>query len=150
MNTDTLFSTGNNFWCTPKDFFDKLDAEFHFTLDPCCSEKSAKCAKFFTPKEGGLTQDWSGETAFVNPPYGREISMWVRKAQREGQKPNTTVVVLIPARTDTSYWHDYIFPFAKDIRYIRGRLHFTDEDGRPAPAGAPFPSAVIVFSSREA
>ena len=148
MNTDTMFSSKNQFWCTPQAFFDKLDAEFHFTLDPCASAKCAKCAKFYTPEDNGLIQSWAGETVFVNPPYGREISEWVLKAWHESRIAGSTVVMLIPARTDTSYWHDFIFPYAAEIRYIRGRLKFTDEDGTPASAGAPFPSAVVVFGSK--
>lgn len=148
MNTDTMFSSKNQFWCTPQAFFDKLDAEFHFTLDPCATAKSAKCAKFYTPEDNGLIQSWAGEQVFVNPPYGKEIKAWVRKSAVESYDGRATAVMLIPARTDTSYWHDFIFPYATDIRYIRGRLKFTDEDGIPASAGAPFPSAVVVFGGQ--
>jgi len=123
MNKKLMFSSENNFWCTPRDFFNKLNQEFNFTLDPCCTEKSALCNKFYTPKEDGLIQDWEGETVFVNPPYGREINKWVKKAYEESKKPNTKVVMLIPSRTDTRYFHDYIYNKAK-IRFIKGRLKF--------------------------
>lgn len=135
-----MFSSKSNEWDTPQDFYDKLNKEFGFNLDPCSTHDNAKCEKHFTQEEDGLLQDWRGHTVFMNPPYGRDISRWVQKAYEESKKPNTTVVCLIPARTDTSYWHDYIFGKAKDIRFIRGRLKF----GKSKNA-APFPSAVIVF-----
>ena len=142
---DALFSSKDMCWCTPKDFFDRLNAEFHFNLDPCCTHKSAKCEKHYTKWDNGLVQNWGGHIVFCNPPYGRQIGEWVRKAYQESLKPETVVVMLIPARTDTSYYHDYIFHNkADEIWFIRGRLHFEDEDGnRKDPA--PFPSAVIVY-----
>ena len=144
-----LLSSKNMCWCTPADFFSQLDAEFHFTLDPAATEKSAKCSRFFTPEDDGLRQDWGGQTVFCNPPYGRHIVEWVAKAYHESQKPNTTVVMLIPARTDTSYFHQYILHGnADEIRFVKGRLKFTDEDGNASDA-APFPSAVIVWRSKE-
>lgn len=147
--TDVLFSSDKMTWCTPQKFFDKLNEEFHFTLDPASTDKSAKCKKHFTPKEDGLAQSWEGYTVFCNPPYGREIGKWVKKTYTESLKPNTTVVMLIPARTDTQYFHDYILHGkAKEIRFLKGRLKFTDEDGREKDA-APFPSAVIIWSNME-
>jgi phage N-6-adenine-methyltransferase len=146
-----MFSNVNNAWCTPQDFFDKLNSEFNFSLDPCATEKSAKCAKFFTAIEDGLTKDWGGYSVFVNPPYGRQIGKWVKKCYEEGQKPNTTVVMLIPSRTDTRYFHDYIYGKA-EIRFIKGRLTFWDLDGEKYMAKdfksmtpAPFPSMVVIF-----
>lgn len=142
MNYDLMFSSNSNEWETPQDFYNMLNKEFDFDLDPCCTEQNKKCEKHFTIFENGLAQDWSGHTIFMNPPYGREIGVWVKKAYEESRKPNTTVVCLIPARTDTNYWHDYIFGKAKDIRFIRGRLKFGC-----CKNAAPFPSAVIVFSN---
>lgn len=133
-------SSNTNEWATPRLFFQQLDTEFHFTLDPCATPENAKCKKFYTIDTDGLTQDWGGQIVFCNPPYGKEIAKWVRKCAEESQKPNTTVVMLIPARTDTSYFHDYIYHRAREIRFIRGRLHFND-----AKQGAPFPSMVVVF-----
>lgn len=135
-----MFSSKTDEWETPQDFFDALDAEFHFTLDPCATPENAKCKKYFTRADDGLKQDWQGEVVFCNPPYGRAIKDWVKKCYEESQKPNTTVVMLIPARTDTSYFHDYIYKKAREIRFIRGRLKF----GR-AKHPAPFPSMVVVF-----
>ena len=126
-------------WRTPKDLFNALNADFHFTLDPCSTHENALCEKHFTKVEDGLIQDWSGETVFMNPPYGSETSKWIKKAYEESLK-NATVVCLIPARVDTSYWHDYIFPYAANIRFIRGRLHFSESK---SPAG--FPSALVLF-----
>lgn len=140
MNKDLMFSSKSNEWDTPQDFYDKLNKEFGFSLDPCSTHSNAKCEKHFTQEEDGLLQDWGGHIVFMNPPYGRDISRWVQKAYEESKKPDTTVVCLIPARTDTSYWHDYIFGKAADIRFIRGRLKFGNSKN-----AAPFPSAVIVF-----
>ena len=140
MNTAAMFSSTTNEWETPQDFFDKLNEEFHFTLDPCATHENAKCKKYYTVKEDGLKQDWQGETVFCNPPYGRAIKDWVRKCYEESRKPNTTVVMLIPARTDTTYFHEYIYKKAKEIRFVRGRLKFGNSKN-----GAPFPSMVVVF-----
>lgn len=149
MNRKLMFSSKNNAWCTPRDFFEELDREFNFTLDPCCTEKSALCKKYYTADDNGLIQDWGGERVFVNPPYGREISKWVKKCYEESLKPNTIVVMLIPSRTDTSYFHDYILKKA-EVRFLRGRLKFIDldyegseKDRKLSPA--PFPSCIVVF-----
>ena len=146
MNT-ALLSSKNMSWCTPLEFFKELDREFGFTLDPAATAKSAKCDRYFTPDDDGLKQDWGGDCVFCNPPYGRAIHEWVRKGYEESRKPGTTVVMLIPARTDTAYFHEFIFHGkADEVRFIRGRLKFTDEDGNSKDA-APFPSAVIVWRS---
>ena len=144
MNNALLSSKDMN-WCTPLAFFEALDREFHFDLDPAATEKSAKCQKYFTPDDDGLIQSWGGHRVFCNPPYGRQIGEWVRKAYNEAQKPGTLVAMLIPARTDTSYWNHYIFNGkADEVRFIRGRLKFTDEDGKAKDA-APFPSALVIW-----
>ena len=136
---DVHYSSKTNEWSTPQDFFDELDKEFNFTLDPCATSENAKCNKYFTVEDDGLKQDWSNDVVFMNPPYGREIKYWVQKAYEESLK-GATVVCLIPARTDTTYWHDYIFGKADDIRFIKGRLKF---GGSKNPA--PFPSAIIIY-----
>lgn len=145
-----LLSSKNMSWCTPPELFTALDQEFHFDLDPAATDKSAKCAKYYTPADDGLSKDWGGCRVFCNPPYGRHIQEWVRKGYEESQKPGTLVVMLIPARTDTSYFHDYIFGGkADEVRFLRGRIKFTDEEGNTKDA-APFPSAVIVWRSPDA
>ena len=136
---DVHYSSKTNEWSTPQEFFDELDKEFNFTLDPCATSENAKCTKYFTVEDDGLKQDWSNDVVFMNPPYGREIKYWVQKAYEESLK-GATVVCLIPARTDTAYWHDYIFGKADDIRFLRGRLKF---GGSKNPA--PFPSAIIIY-----
>lgn len=142
----SLVSSKNMNWCTPQDFFDKLDTEFHFTLDAAATEQTTKCAKFFTPETDGLAQSWDyGGAVFCNPPYGREIAKWVRKAYEESKKINHPIVLLVPARTDTAYFHDYIYGKA-EIRFVRGRLKFTDENGKDY-ASAPFPSMVVIYNS---
>lgn len=133
------FSSKTDNWATPQDFFDKLNEEFHFTLDPCADEVNHKCDQFFTREQDGLSQDWGGNVVFCNPPYGKEIADWVQYSYEQSKKPNTTVVMLIPARTDTRYFHDYIYGKA-EIRFIRGRLKFGD-----ATSAAPFPSMVVVY-----
>jgi site-specific DNA-methyltransferase (adenine-specific) len=135
-----MFSSATDMWATPQSFFDELNNEFHFTLDPCATKANAKCNKFYTIDEDGLQQDWKGEVVFCNPPYGKMISSWVRKCSQESKKPNTTIVALLPARTDTRYFHDYIYGKAKEIRFIKGRLKFGDSKN-----SAPFPSMVVVF-----
>ena len=137
--TSGVFSSTTDLWATPQDFFDELNEEFEFTLDPCATPDNAKCAKFFTKEQDGLKQDWTGERVFCNPPYGRAIGAWVKKCHDEAQN-GTLVVMLIPARTDTSYFHDYIYHKA-EIRFIRGRLKFGG-----ASQGAQFPSMVVIYS----
>ena len=137
--TEGLFSSKSNEWATPAQTFNQLDEEFHFNLDLCSTHENAKCERHFTIKEDGLKQDWGGARVFCNPPYGREIGKWVKKCYYES-KNCEVVVMLIPARTDTAYFHDYIYHKAKEIRFIRGRLHFND-----SKQGAPFPSMVVVF-----
>ena len=140
MINAALFSSSTDEWATPQWLFDKLNDEFHFTLDPCALPTNAKYAKFYSPEDDGLKQDWAGEIVFCNPPYGKAIANWVRKCSEESKKPNTTIVMLIPARTDTRYFHDYIYRKAKEIRFIKGRLRFGG-----AKAGAPFPSMIVIF-----
>lgn len=140
MITRGLFTSNTDEWATPQSFFDELNKEFRFTLDPCSTDYNAKCELHYTIDNDGLTQNWGGHRVFCNPPYGRKIKDWVKKCYLESRKPNTLVVLLIPARTDTSYFHDYIYKKAREIRFIRGRLHFNE-----SKQGAPFPSMVVIF-----
>lgn len=136
-NLSVHFRSKTCLWATPWDFFQKLDAEFGFTLDVCALPENAKCKRYFTPKVDGLKQDWRG-VCWMNPPYGREIGKWVAKAL-ESARNGSTVVCLLPARTDTAWWHNYVMQ-ASEIRFVKGRLRFVG-----AESSAPFPSAVVVF-----
>lgn len=133
-----LLSSNTDEWSTPQAFFDDLNAEFHFTLDPCSTDENAKCAKHYTKADDGLAQGWEGETVYCNPPYGRQIGRWVEKCAKHAGGGGTAVM-LIPARTDTKWFHDFINGKA-EVRFIRGRLKFGD-----ATNSAPFPSMVVVF-----
>ncbi len=140
-NLKTLLSSKDMTWETPQDFFDELDKEFHFTLDPCSTVETAKCKKFYTKEDNGLIQDWSGRTVFCNPPYGSQIKHWVKKCHDESNRAK--VVMLIPARTDTIYFHTHIYHIA-EIRFVKGRLKF---GGKQKGSGsAPFPSMIVVFN----
>ena len=136
-----LMSSESNEWGTPQALFDKLHAQYDFTLDPCATEGMAKCERYFTEADDGLAQSWQRERVYMNPPYGRAIGNWVRKAAEEDAE---LVVCLIPARTDTRYWHDYIFPKAAEIIFIKGRVRFV-KHGTELGDAAPFPSALVVF-----
>lgn len=131
-----LFSSKTPEWATPIALFRELDAEFGFELDVCSTHENAKCARHFTRDDDGLAQEWAG-VCWMNPPYGREIGTWVRKAYEASQR-GATVVCLLPARTDTAWWHTYCC--LGEARFLRGRLKFNDGKG-----SAPFPSVVVVF-----
>lgn len=133
-----LFSSKSDDWSTPKDLFMELDREFHFTLDPCASDNNHKCDLYYTVDEDGLSQNWAPHNVFCNPPYGRVIGDWVRKGYNEFLK-GATVVFLLPARTDTKWFHEYIYGKAT-IRFIKGRLKFGD-----SIQSAPFPSMIVIF-----
>lgn len=138
MNTDVMFSSKTDLWETPQEFFDKLNDEFHFTLDAAATKDNAKCSNYFTPEQDGLSQKWTG-TVFCNPPYCRQTGKWVKKAYEESQLGNCTVVMLLPCRPDVSWFHDYILGKA-EIRFVRGRLKFGGSKN-----SAPFPSMVVIF-----
>lgn len=138
MITKGLFSSKTDDWPTPKDFFDKLNDIYCFTLDPCSTHENAKCEKHFTVEDDGLSKSWAGETVFCNPPYGKQIGLWVKKAYEEAKNKNTTCVMLLPARTDTAWFHDYCVH--GEITFIRGRLKFGG-----SKTSAPFPSMLVVF-----
>lgn len=139
----TLMSSSKDLgWATPKAWFEYLDLEFGFTLDPCCTHQTAKCVKHFTMEEDGLAKSWANERVFMNPPYGREIGKWMEKAYRECRDNDAFVVCLVPARVDTNWWHTWADK-ATDIRFPKGRLKFGDAEN-----SAPFPVAIIVFRPR--
>mgnify|MGYP000223837709 CR=1 FL=1 len=137
MANSVHFSSKTDLWSTPQDFFDALNEKHKFTLDVCATEGNAKCERFFTEADDGLKQNWAG-SVWMNPPYGREIGKWMKKAY-ESSLTGASVVCLVPSRTDTRWWHDYAM--RGDIEFIKGRLKFGDSKN-----SAPFPSAVVVFS----
>jgi len=138
MNTDLMFSSATDQWATPQAFFAEWDALFRFELDVCADSTNAKCRRYFNKEDNGLAQDWAPNRCWMNPPYGREIGRWIKKAYDESCK-GATVVCLLPARTDTAWWHDYVIEHG-EVAFIRGRLKFGN-----ATSSAPFPSAVVVF-----
>lgn len=150
MKGDVLFSSKTDEWYTPKDFYEDLDLEFDFDLDPCSTHENAKCKLHYTKEENGLIKDWTGHNVFCNPPYGKVIAEWVKKC-RETQvkniimKNNNVIVLLVPARTDTKWFHKYIYKKDRvEVRFIKGRLKFGGSKN-----SAPFPSMVVIFRSME-
>lgn len=148
MQTAVHFSSKTDLWETPQDLFDQLNAEHGFTLDVCAVPENAKCTRYYTPEMDGLKQDWWDNICWMNPPYGREIGKWVKKAYEastpDWQHAGATVVCLLPARTDTRWWHDYVVKYGK-VTFLRGRLKFGGHKN-----SAPFPSAIVTFNpSRE-
>jgi len=139
-----MFSSNDMTWETPQWLFDKLDKEFHFTLDVCASANNTKCNKYWNVEQDALKHNWAAnkEVYWMNPPYGREVGVWIEKAYNESLK-GATVVCLIPSRTDTKYWHDYCMK-ASEIRFIKGRLKFGDSKN-----SAPFPSAIVIFNGKQ-
>lgn len=133
MNNEAMFSSKTDMWETPQDLFDRLNKIHHFTCDVCAISENAKCEKYYSPQENGLSQKWEG-CCWRNPPYGRDISKWVEKAYKSECK----VVMLLPARTDTKWFHDYCIKGR--IEFLKGRLKF----GK-AKNSAPFPSMIVIF-----
>ncbi|MDP3986992.1 MAG: DNA N-6-adenine-methyltransferase [Nanoarchaeota archaeon] len=141
---EVMFSRKSDEWETPKDFFTMLNDKYEFTLDPCATKENAKCKKFYTKEDDGLSKSWREETVFVNPPYS-DVSNWVRKAFQEAYRGSmgSEVVMLLPARTDTKWFHEYCMN-AEAIYFVKGRLKFGSEKN-----SAPFPSMVVLFRKRE-
>ena len=144
---NVLFSSASEEWGTPQELFDELNSAYNFTLDPSASDYNHKCEKYFTKDDDGLSKSWRGETVFCNPPYGRHIGDWVKKAYDESLK-GTKIVMLIPARTDTRWFHDYIYRKNNvRVEFIRGRLKFVDCLNREKKANsATFPSMLVFFN----
>lgn len=136
MITSGMMTSKTPEWETPKELFDELDREFNFQLDVCATKENAKLRWFFTKEDDGLEQDWMNARCWMNPPYGREIGKWIKKAS---EIQGGVVVALLPARTDTKWFHDYIYKKA-EIRFIKGRVKF----GGKGPA--PFPSMIVIFN----
>lgn len=133
-----LFSSKTSEWETPQELFDKLNKKFNFTLDPCATEHNRKCKNFINKDRNGLEQSWEDHNVFMNPPYGRKIYDWVRKAYESAKFDNATVVCLLPARTDTKWFHE--FCKKGKIEFIKGRLRFNN-----SKENAPFPSMIVIF-----
>lgn len=137
MINSSMFSSATDEWATPQQFFDKLNSIYKFEIDVCATSDNAKCEKYFTRDEDGLQQEWTG-SCWMNPPYGRAIKHWIKKACDAGLSGHR-VVCLLPARTDTAWFHDFCLPHGK-IEFIRGRLKFGG-----AKTSAPFPSMIVIF-----
>lgn len=141
---NVLFSSKSDEWETPRDFFAAIDSEFHFDLDACATKQNRKCLRFFTRDDDALTRSWSGNV-WCNPPYSN-IAEWVKKASYEANMGGCEVVVLlIPARTDTRWFHEYLYNKPNvELRFIRGRLKFGGSKN-----SAPFPSMLAIFRREE-
>ena len=137
-----MFSSKSDAWSTPQDFFNRLNDEFNFEIDVCASPQNTKCSKYFTKEQDGLSQSWGKSICWCNPPYGREVGAWVQKSYMSS-KEGATVVILLPARTDTKWFHEYIYNNA-EIRFVKGRLKFGGSSN-----SAPFPSMVVIFRPDE-
>ena len=150
INTGIMFSTGNNNQATPWSFFNRLNSVFNFTLDVCADETNHKCALYFSERDNALIKDWGGHVVFCNPPYSKKTKDkigqedFIRKCVTEWKENDITCVMLIPARTDTATHHELIFPNAKYICFIKGRLKFSD-----SKSAAPFPSELVVFTDED-
>lgn len=150
MTIDVHFSSNSNEWQTPRNLFDKLDETFGFILDAAATKDNALCKSYFTIDDDALQQDWHKyKTVWCNPPYGRQIGKFVKKAYEESQK-GAVVVLLVPARVDTKWWHDYCAKGA--VLFVKGRLKFVNkmlpsynENGDFKISPAPFPSAIVTF-----
>lgn len=134
---DGLYSSSSDMWGTPQKLFDNLNKRYEFQLDVCAIAENAKCASYYSPEVDGLSQDWNG-VLWMNPPYGRGIIHWMKKAYESSRDNGATVVCLVPSRTDTKWWHEY--GMKGEIHFIKGRLKFGDGENV-----APFPSAIIIY-----
>lgn len=147
MKTETLFSSRSEEWETPPGLFAELNKKYHFTLDVAATDENALCERYYTREKDGLSQSWQTEGAvWCNPPYGRDIEKWMRKAYKESRR-GQTIVTLIPARTDMQWFHKYVYPYAKLV-FIKGRLHY-GAGGVPSKNAAAFPSMIAIFNDKE-
>ena len=137
MVDKALFTSNSSEWETPQDLFDSLNREFDFELDPCATDSNHKCDLYYTKETDGLSKDWDGKRVYCNPPYGRGIENWIKKCA----KHKGLAVMLIPARTDTTWFHKYIYHnLCAEVRFLKGRLKFSESKN-----SAPFPSMIVVF-----
>lgn len=143
MIAPALYSSARPDWGTPPEVFARLDREFHFDLDAAASRVNAKCSRYFTEAQDGLHQRWTGRV-WLNPPYGRGIGAWTAKCVLESRLGAQAVVALLPARTDTAWWERDVMGAATEVRLVRGRIRFVG-----AATGAPFPSAIVVWTGTQ-
>lgn len=141
MIHEKMLSSDSIEWATPQNLFDEYNSRFGFTLDVCASDWNAKCQKYYDKEKDGLAQDWGKEICWMNPPYGKAIGDWMSKAVEEWRK-GATVVCLVPARTDTRWFHNYAM--LGEIVFLKGRLRFIDKAGEKTNP-APFPSAIVIY-----
>ena len=142
MKTETLFSSRSDEWETPQWLFDRLNRIFCFELDVCADDNNHKCERYFTKEDDGLSKNWGGWRVWCNPPYGRVIRKWVKKASETVLDNQSLVVMLVFARTDTKWFHDYIYNNPRaHIFFLKGRLRFSG-----AKENAPAPSMIVVFA----
>lgn len=139
MISNVMYSSKTDEWSTPQDLFDRLNEEFHFDLDVCANESNHKCPLYYDRKQDGLRMIWKGHVVWCNPPYGRDIAKWVERAYNEHKTHGTTIVMLLPVRTDTKWFHSYVLGRA-DIRFFKGRLRFGGSKNN-----APFPSMLAIY-----
>ena len=147
MDLKPLMTSNSNEWYTPDYLYNYLNDIYKFNLDPCATKESAKCLQYYTKEDDGLSKCWINKNVFVNPPYGRDIKDWVKKSY-ESSLNNCRVVMLIPARTDTTYWHDFVFKYASKITFLKSRIKFISSEGI-SNNSATFPSAIIEFDNRK-
>jgi len=142
----TMFSSNSQEWETPQKLFDEYNQKHNFEIDLAATPQNAKCPKFFTKDDDALTKPWDFKSAWCNPPYGRGVGEWVKKAAEESRKYKSKIVMLLPVRTDTKWFHNYIFCPRSNctIIYIKGRLKFGGHQN-----SAPFPSMVVIFNGVE-
>jgi len=145
MNTETMFSSATGEWATPQDYFDRVNAEFGFELDAAATRENTKCKDYLSATEvDALNTEWTKwghKSIWCNPPYGRGLGKWFEQA-RAAQRDGATVVLLVPARTDTKWFHEHVYNIATEIRFIKGRLKFGGQVN-----SAPFPSMLVIYRS---
>lgn len=140
MISNGLFTSNNQEWETPQKLFEELNKEFNFTLDACASKSNHKLERYYTEKDSALNHSWKDERVFINPPYNRNKE-FIKKCFDERESARV-IVLLIPARTDTKYFHEYIYHHA-EIRFIKGRLKY-ELNGKSLNS-SPFPSMLVIW-----
>ena len=139
--TEQLFSSSSENWSTPMDLFELINSKYNFTVDVCADASNNKVKKYYNIQKDGLSQDWSNDVCWCNPPYGKNISKWIEKAYVESEK-GTKIVMLLPSRTDTKWFHNFIYENKNaKIEFIKGRLKFSGSNN-----SAPFPSMIVKFN----